>query len=187
MKVTGYPDFDFDGRTSTSTTRCSSGGGSGGGGCTTTNSYEPHNQSGKYKLYVKLDEDSFPSAIRNTISSSGMNLMNFNTQANNSPLQQRGTEESTTDYQEMSYFDLNDPKWWADNQEISYFDPNDTEWLAEYREMSYFDPNDTEWWTNNKFSGSPVSTPESTSVLGLLALGAWGIIKAMKIRLEKSP
>ncbi|WP_017651336.1 hypothetical protein [Fortiea contorta] len=29
---------------------------------------------------------------------------------------------------------------------------------------------------------SPQSTPESTSVLGLLALTAWGIIKAMKIR-----
>lgn len=32
---------------------------------------------------------------------------------------------------------------------------------------------------------SPQSVPESTSALGLLALGAWGIIKAMKIRLEK--
>jgi hypothetical protein len=32
---------------------------------------------------------------------------------------------------------------------------------------------------------SPASVPESTSALGLLALGAWGIIKAMKIRLEK--
>lgn len=32
---------------------------------------------------------------------------------------------------------------------------------------------------------SPQSTPESTSALGLFALGAWGIIKAMKIRFEK--
>lgn len=32
---------------------------------------------------------------------------------------------------------------------------------------------------------SPVSIPESRSALGLLALGAWGIMKAMKIRLEK--
>ncbi|MBW4557948.1 MAG: hypothetical protein KME59_18840 [Trichormus sp. ATA11-4-KO1] len=32
---------------------------------------------------------------------------------------------------------------------------------------------------------SPQSTPESTSALGLLALGAWGIIKAMKIRFER--
>ncbi|MEH1794096.1 PEP-CTERM sorting domain-containing protein [Nostoc sp.] len=34
-------------------------------------------------------------------------------------------------------------------------------------------------------SESAVSVPESTSALGLLALGAWGIMKAMKIRLEK--
>ncbi|MEH1767438.1 PEP-CTERM sorting domain-containing protein [Nostoc sp.] len=34
-------------------------------------------------------------------------------------------------------------------------------------------------------SESPVSVPESTSALGLLALGVWGIMKAMKIRLEK--
>ncbi|MCC5638804.1 hypothetical protein LC593_23820 [Nostoc sp. CHAB 5844] len=32
---------------------------------------------------------------------------------------------------------------------------------------------------------SPQSTPESTSALGLFVLGAWGIIKAMKIRCEK--
>ncbi|WP_228013465.1 hypothetical protein [Nostoc edaphicum] len=32
---------------------------------------------------------------------------------------------------------------------------------------------------------SPQSVPESTSALGLLALLSWGIIKAMKIRLEK--
>ncbi|MCC5639901.1 hypothetical protein LC593_29565 [Nostoc sp. CHAB 5844] len=32
---------------------------------------------------------------------------------------------------------------------------------------------------------SPQSTPESTSALGLFVLGAWGIIKAMKIRFEK--
>jgi hypothetical protein len=32
---------------------------------------------------------------------------------------------------------------------------------------------------------SPQSTPESTSTLGLLALGAWGIVKALKIRKNK--
>ncbi|MUG97976.1 hypothetical protein F7734_38980 [Scytonema sp. UIC 10036] len=40
---------------------------------------------------------------------------------------------------------------------------------------------DTNWWSEFE-SKSPVSTPEPTSALGLLALGAWGIIRALLIR-----
>ncbi|KYC35653.1 hypothetical protein WA1_07520 [Scytonema hofmannii PCC 7110] len=34
-------------------------------------------------------------------------------------------------------------------------------------------------------SESPISVPESTSALGLLAIAAWGVVKAMKIRKDK--
>ena len=75
------------------------------------------------------------------------------------------------DYQESSIFDINDPSQDEPQyQYLSFLNFND---ISSIEEDEY---NDSE---------SPVSTPESTSALGLLALGAWGIIKAMKIRFEK--
>jgi hypothetical protein len=79
-----------------------------------------------------------------------------------------------------------------EDDEWSYFDSGDTSWIED-EEVSFIG-NDLPFWTededlasfyNDDGSESPASVPESTSTLGLLALSAWGIIKAMKIRLEK--
>jgi len=75
-------------------------------------------------------------------------------------------------------------------QKASAFDTNDAnENDPQYQYLSFLNFNDISSSDEGEYndSESPVSTPESTSALGLLALGAWGIIKAMKIRLEKSP
>lgn len=64
----------------------------------------------------------------------------------------------------------------SEDQEISNYSIEDTNWNFDEEPSPFDEYNDSE---------SPVSTPESTSALGLLALSAWGIIKAMKIRLEK--
>ncbi|NEU83792.1 hypothetical protein [Nostoc sp. UIC 10630] len=72
--------------------------------------------------------------------------------------------------QEMSYFDIADTSWTEDEE------------LWDYNWDNYI--NNSSWLTKDD-SESPVSTPEFTSSLGLLALGAWGIIKALSIRFEK--
>ncbi|OYE03111.1 hypothetical protein [Nostoc sp. 'Peltigera membranacea cyanobiont' 232] len=92
--------------------------------------------------------------------------------------------------QEISYSNIDETNWTEDFD----FDINDPDWIEEQ------DPSVPEFenwdWTSDEEpildenqeednSESPVSVPESTSALGLLALGAWGIMKAMKIRLEK--
>lgn len=82
----------------------------------------------------------------------------------------------------------NDYTDYTDYQEPSTFDINDTsENEPQYQYLSFLNFNDISSSEEDEYndSESPVSTPESTSALGLLALGAWGIIKAIKIRLEK--
>jgi hypothetical protein len=80
----------------------------------------------------------------------------------------------------LSYFGMDDPHWWTEDEDQSDYDINDPTWWTEEQDRLYFNEN---YGYNN--SESPASVPESTPALGLLALGAWGIIKAIKIRLEK--
>jgi hypothetical protein len=63
----------------------------------------------------------------------------------------------------------------------------------EYQKVLLFDTDNTNFLEdestllldNYDDSKSSTSIPESTSALGLLALGAWGIVKALKIRFNK--
>jgi hypothetical protein len=79
-----------------------------------------------------------------------------------------------------------------EDEEWSYFDRDDTSWIGN-EEVSFIG-SDLPFWTededlasfyNDGDSKSSTSVPESTSTLGLLALGAWGIVKALKIRKNK--
>lgn len=96
-----------------------------------------------------------------------------------------------SDYREPSAFDSNDanePQYnylsllnfddvsSTEDQETSGFDFDDTNWIKD-QELPPSDKYDD--------SKSPASVPESTSALGLLALGAWGIVKALKIKKNK--
>ncbi|WP_256871809.1 hypothetical protein [Nostoc sp. TCL26-01] len=82
-----------------------------------------------------------------------------------------------TNWTEDFDFDINDPDW-IEVQNPSFLELENWDWTSD--EEPILDENQQE---DN--SESPVSTPETTSALGLLALGAWGIIKAMKIRFDK--
>lgn len=92
--------------------------------------------------------------------------------------------------QEISYANIDDNNWSEDFD----FDINDPDWI-EVQDPSVLEIENLKWiseedaWQgeNEDYddSESPASVPESTSTLGLLALLSWGIMKAMKIRLEK--
>ncbi|MEH2215824.1 MAG: hypothetical protein V7K72_01560 [Nostoc sp.] len=92
--------------------------------------------------------------------------------------------------QEISYSNIDETNWTEDFD----FDINDPDWIEE-QDPSVLEFENWDWTSDEEpildenqeedNSESPVSVPESTSALGLLALGAWGIMKAMKIRLEK--
>lgn len=86
-------------------------------------------------------------------------------------------ETNLIEEQEQPLFDISDPDW-IEVQDPSFLEFENWDWTSDQELI--LDENQEE---DN--AESPVSTPESTSVLGLFALGAWGIIKAMKIRLEK--
>jgi hypothetical protein len=86
-----------------------------------------------------------------------------------------GNDANDPQYQDLSFFNL-DGTPWTEDQEQSDYNVEDANWN---------DDEDVLHFQNYDNSKSPVSVPESTPALGLLALGAWGIIKAIKIRLEK--
>jgi hypothetical protein len=67
LKVTGYNDFNFDGRNDFSGGPCN--GGSGGGGCVDN---APHPEVGKYDLAVKMYQDYLPSPSSVSTSSSSV-------------------------------------------------------------------------------------------------------------------
>ncbi len=67
LKVSGYPDFNFDGRNDSSGGPCN--GGSGGGGCVRN---APHPQVGKYDLAVKMYQNYLPS--RSSVSTSSSSV-----------------------------------------------------------------------------------------------------------------
>jgi hypothetical protein len=81
-------------------------------------------------------------------------------------------ETNSTEEQEQPSFDINDPDW-IEEQDPSVFEIENMKWISE--EDAWHGENDED-------EDSPVSVPESTSALGLFALGAWGIVKALKIR-----
>ena len=55
-------------------------------------------------------------------------------------------------------------------------------WVLELEKFDW--TSEEEPWVDD--SESPISVPEPTSALGLLAIGAWGVIKALKIRFDRS-
>jgi hypothetical protein len=93
-----------------------------------------------------------------------------------------------SDYQKASAFDTSD----ANESQYSYLSFLNFEDVSstEDKEMSDFGFDNTNWTEDEEVSPSdeyddsesPTSIPESTSALGLIALSAWGIIKALKIR-----
>jgi hypothetical protein len=97
-------------------------------------------------------------------------------------------EESTN--QESSYFNFDDTNL-TEEQEQPSFDINDPDWIEEQdpsvleiENMKWISEEDAWQGENEDYGDSEPSTsiPESTSVLGLIALSAWGIMKALKIR-----
>jgi hypothetical protein len=95
--------------------------------------------------------------------------------------------------QDISYSNIDNPAW-TEDQELSSFDINDPDWI-EVQDPSFLEFENWDWTSDEELildenqeeddSESPVSVPESTSALGLLALGAWGIVKALSIRFDK--
>jgi len=71
LKVTGYNDFNFDGRNDSSGGPCN--GGSGGGGCVRN---APHPQAGKYDLAVKLYQDYLPTSPNSVVASASSTSRN---------------------------------------------------------------------------------------------------------------
>jgi hypothetical protein len=100
-------------------------------------------------------------------------------------------EENTN--QEISYFNFDETNSTEEQeQEQPSFDINDPDWIEEQdpsvleiENMKSISEEDAWHGENEEDEDSPVSVPESTSTLGLLALGAWGIVKALKIRKNK--
>ncbi|MEH1903335.1 MAG: hypothetical protein V7L04_18450 [Nostoc sp.] len=81
-------------------------------------------------------------------------------------------DSNNLDFTSLSYDDTS----WAFDDQLSDYDIEDANWTEDEYILPFEGYNDSE---------SPASVPESTSTLGLLALLSWGIMKAMKIRLEK--
>jgi hypothetical protein len=86
-------------------------------------------------------------------------------------------ETNLIEEQEQPSFDINDPDL-IEVQDPSFLELENWDWTSD--EEPIIDENQEE---DN--SESPVSVPESTSALGLFALAAWGIVKALKIKKDK--
>ncbi|MEH1903338.1 MAG: hypothetical protein V7L04_18465 [Nostoc sp.] len=96
-----------------------------------------------------------------------------------------------TEDQDISDFNIDDTNW-TEDQDTSDFNIDDTNWTEE-QFLSNFNIDGTSWngdqevLPSDEYDNpeSPTSVPESTSALVLFALGAWGIVKALKIRFNK--
>lgn len=90
--------------------------------------------------------------------------------------------------QAISYLN-DDPANLTEEQGLSSFDMNDEDWI-EVQDPSFLELEKFDWTSEEEplidDSESPTSVPEPTSALGLFAIGAWGIIKALKIRFDRS-